>query len=579
MHSSDNKSVASVLARYADLLELAGGDKYRFLAYRRAADAVRVWPGRVADLAASGGLNVIPGVGDKMVAVIGEILERGSFEALDELSEVYPASLTEVMRVPGVGRKRAVQLHERLGISSVDELEQAIADGRIERAGGFGVKTAEKMAQSLDAYRRHSERTPLAEALDLAGRLERDIESLAHAEKVALAGSIRRHKDTVGNIDLVAATGEPGLLADEIASLPVVDAVLSRDDRSIELRLYEGSEAGVRMVPVAAFGAALRYWTGDVAHNLAAAELAAKQGLELTERALMRAGVVVADEDEAAIFSAMGLPFMPPEVREGASSLEPEVTGRIVELVGVGDVMGDLQSHSTYTDGRGTLAENRKVCAELGYSYFAATDHAYDLRMVGGLDIAALERQWAEIDELNATRGEAPLILKGIELNIGEGGHLDYDDEVLARFDIVLASLHSGWDQDSKTVTARMLSAIAHPLIDVIAHPTGRVLCRRDPMRLDMEQVLAAAGETGTIMEVNSYPDRLDLSDEHLRLARRYGVRFSLGTDAHTPGHFRYMPYGVMQARRGLVTRGELINAWPWDVARTWLKRRACLGE
>ena len=264
-------------------------------------------------------------------------------------------------------------------------------------------------------------------------------------------------------------------------------------------------------------------------------------------------------------------------MRWGTGEIELATEHALPQLVTLDDIRGDLQSHSTATDGKNTLAENRAAAAALGYEYFAATDHALNLRMVGGLDAAALERQWAEIDELNAT-AEGPRILKGIELNIADDGSVDYDEDVLSRFEIVLASLHSGWDQDEATATKRLLTAISNPWVDVIAHPTGRIIGRRDPIRLDMEAVLSAAGETGTIMEINSYPDRLDLSAEHVRLARRYGVRFSLGTDAHAAEHFGYMRYGVAQTRRGLVTGDELVNAQPWAVARTWIKRAPLLG-
>lgn len=269
---------------------------------------------------------------------------------------------------------------------------------------------------------------------------------------------------------------------------------------------------------------------------------------------------------------------MPPEIRWGAGEIELAAHHALPDLITLADIRSDLQSHSTYTDGRNTLAENRQAAAALGYEYLAATDHALNLRMVGGLDVASLERQWAEIDQLNAS-DDGPRILKGIELNIADDGSVDYDEDVLSRFDIVLASLHSGWDQSESVATERLLSAIQNPWIDIIAHPTGRVIGRRDPIRLNMEAVLSAAGETGTVMEINSHPDRLDLSAEYVRLARRHGVRFSLGTDAHGAEQFANMRYGVAQARRGLVEAEELLNAQPWEVARTWMKRARLLGR
>jgi DNA polymerase (family 10) len=338
----------------------------------------------------------------------------------------------------------------------------------------------------------------------------------------------------------------------------------------------------LRVVPPESFGSALQYFTGNKAHNIELRERAKAMGLRLNEYGLFRvgddgeAGERLAGSDEAGVYEQLGLQLPAPEIRWGTGEIELAATNALPRLVTIADVRGDLQSHSTATDGKNTLAENRAAAADLGYEYVAATDHALNLRMVGGLDLAALEAQWAEIDALNAEG--TTRILKGIELNIADDGSVDYSEDVLARFDIVLASLHSGWDQDVASATARLITAIENPWVDVIAHPTGRIIGRRDAIRLDMEAVLAAAGETGTIMEINSYPDRLDLSAEHIRLARSFGVRFSLGTDAHAAQQLGYMRYGVAQARRGMVVARELLNAQPWELARTWLKRAKLLG-
>lgn len=561
MPAFDNMAVAARLELAAALLEISGADKFRFLSYRKAASAIRAWPEQVASMSRDGRLTDIPGVGDKMAGNIAQIVERGSFDALDALAVKLPPTLAEVMRVPGVGPKRAALLHEKLGISTIDELAEALADGRVARLGGFGVKTAEKVARSLDAHRRLTERTPLAVALPIAEAVLREVAGIPGVISSSDAGSVRRREETVGDIDLVAASNDPAGVLDAFEQIPAVESVVLRSAEQTIVELHDGMHVTLTVVTPSRFGTALQRQTGSIGHNLA---------LEVRSEALHNDALPDAStEDE--VYERLGMDTPPPELRWGADEIELASARRLPKLVELADIRGDLQSHSTFTDGRNTLAANRDTATELGYEYLAATDHAYELRMVGGLDKSDIERQWAEIDALNEMPGAR--IIKGIELNIADDGSLDYDDELLSRFEIVLASLHSGWDLDTATVTARLVKAIEHPLVDIIAHPTGRILGRREPMRLDMDTVFAAAGQTGTLLEINSYPDRLDLSAEHLRLARRYGVRFSLGTDAHATEHFRYMPYGVAQARRGMVTPEELINAHPWSVARTWLKR------
>lgn len=569
MPAYDNSAIAAKLDLYADLLEISGADKYRFLAYRKAANSIRAWAEPASDLAAAGRLTEVSGVGPKMAVVVADVISRGSFSELDALAENYPFSLAEVMRVPGVGPKRALALFERLDITSVSQLQDALAQGKVERLGGFGTKTAAKIAESLASYLSRCKRTPLATALPAAQNAVAAIRRLPGVERAEIAGSIRRRTDTVGNIDIVAASDDPLRVIDDVTRLPLVEQTVDRSDRWVTVELHDGMELALRVVPPQSFGVALSHWTGNIAFNLELAKLVEERSVAVQGE--QADGAPARTEEE--LFELLGIPVIAPELREDGEIVRAAASGSLPRLLDIGDVRGDLQTHSTFTDGKTSLAANRAVAAELGYEYFAATDHAYALRMVGGLDLEDLQRQWDEIDELNATRSGQPLILKGIELNIGEEGELDYDDEILVKFDITLASLHSGWDQDEATITERLLRAIRHPLVDVIAHPTGRILGRRDPMRLDMAAVLEACGETGTIMEINSYPDRLDLSAEHIKLGRKYGVRFSLGTDAHAAEQMSYMPYGVGQARRGAVTPSELLNAQPWEIAKTWLKR------
>lgn len=583
MPAYDNTAIAAKLDQAADLLEISGADKFRLLSYRKAARAVRELPEQAAAWASMGRLTEIPGVGAKMASNIEQIILRGGFDALDAVASHIPATLAEVMRVPGVGPKRAAQLHAKLGVETVADLAEAIEAGRVASLGGFGVKSAEQIAQGVHAYTRHHERVPISMALPVAEHIVAELAAAPSAARVEIAGSLRRREETIDIVDLVAVSADPAALLAAFTALASIEGVLDVRANGASVTLHNGLRIDLHVVARETYGAALQRLTGNEKHNAELGELAKRSGLVLDERGVFRADASgdpagpLGGPEEGAIYAALGVDLVPPEIRWGAGEIELAVRHDLPDLITLADVRSDLQSHSTYTDGRNTLAENRQAAAALGYEYLAATDHALNLRMVGGLDVASLERQWAEIDQLNAS-GDGPRILKGIELNIADDGSVDYEEDVLSRFDIVLASLHSGWDQSEAVATERLLTAIQNPWIDIIAHPTGRVIGRRDPIRLNMEAVLTAAGETGTVMEINSHPDRLDLSAEYVRLARCYGVRFSLGTDAHAAQQFAHMRYGVAQARRGLVEASELLNAHPWEVARTWLKRARLLG-
>jgi DNA polymerase (family 10) len=583
MPAYDNTAIAAKLDLAADLLELSGADKFRFLSYRKAARALRELPEQAAAWASMGRLTEIPGVGAKMASNIEQIILRGGFDSLDDIASRIPTTLAEVMRVPGVGPKRAAQLHAKLGVETVADLAAAIESGRVASLGGFGAKSAEQIAQGVRAYARHHERVPISVALPVAEHVAAELAAAPSAERVEIAGSVRRRDETIDAVDLVAVSDDPAALIAAFTALASVESVLADRAPEASVALHDGLRIDLHVVAQDRYGAALQHFTGNETHNVELQELARNSGLVLGELGVFRTDASgdpaerLGGNEERDIYEALGLDFVPPEIRWGAGEIKLAARHDLPGLITLADVRSDLQSHSTYTDGRNTLAENRNAAAALGYEYFAATDHALNLRMVGGLDVASLERQWAEIDELNAS-GDGLRILKGIELNIADDGSVDYDEDVLSRFDIVLASLHSGWDQSEAVATKRLLAAIQNPWVDIIAHPTGRVIGRRDPIRLNMETVLSAAGETGTIVEINSHPDRLDLSAEHVRLARRYGVRFSLGTDAHAAEQFAHMRYGVAQARRGLVEAKELINAQPWELARTWLKRARLRG-
>lgn len=574
MPDYDNASIAALLEITGDLLEIAGADKFRFLSYRKAAHSVRTWPEDLSDLAAGHRLVEIPGIGKKLALSIEAILATGSFPELDEIQATLPPSLVALMQIPGVGAKRAKTLYETLGISSVEQLEQAATDGRIAALPGFGAKTGANVLEGIASYRRFGQRVLLSDAIPVAEKIATQLGEVPGVVAAEPAGSVRRRKETVGDIDVLVASSDAASVMAAARELPVVTSVVASGDTKTSVKTTSGLQVDVRVVEPGSWGTALQYFTGSAEHNVALRERAKSMGLKVSEYAVTRVsdGARVAGTSEDEVYAALGLATPAPELREGTGEIEAAAAGELPRLLELQDIRGDLHLHSVATDGKSTIEENRARADQLGYDYLITSDHAWGLRMVGGLDIDDLERQWERIDELNAG-GDRPFVLKGIELNIDDDGQVDYPDEILARFDICLASLHSGWGQPREVATRRVLAAMDNPYVDVIGHPTGRILRRRDPIDLDMQAICARAAETGTALELDAYPDRLDLSDVHLRMAMRAGVTISLGTDAHEAGQMSYMRNGVWQARRGWVTPESVLNAHPLDVLRSRLKR------
>ncbi len=578
MPELDNAAIARRLELMGDLLEIAGADKFRFLSYRKAANAIRAWPEQLSVMAEEGRLTDVPGVGAKLAVAIERLLATGTFPELEDAMAAYPPGLVEVMQVPGVGAKRARQFFEKLGVDSVDALDRALDRGDVERLGGMGPKSAEAVRRGLATHLAHRGRMLLMDALPLAEHASEELARVPGVEQVEPAGSLRRREETIGDIDvLVSATDAEAVMA-AVRELPFVAEVIASGATKTSVLTTAGPQVDVRVVAPAQFGAALQYFTGSREHNVHLREIAKRRGLKINEYGVFRLGADGAEEriggaTEDEVYAALGMATPPPELRTDTGEIDAAESATLPVLIELADICGDLHAHTTSTDAHSTLEENRAVAAELGYEYLAVTDHAYDLRMVRGMSVDELEEQWALVNALNAERGDLPYLLKGIELNIGADGSVDYDEDVLARFDFCVASLHSGFGDSAEKNTARLLAAMDNPFVDIIGHPTGRIIGRRDPVPLDVEAVLAAAGATGTIMEVNAYPDRLDLKDTHLRAARRHGVRFAISTDAHRAEHLRYMRYGVSMARRGWVSAAEVVNAQPLEGLLGSLKR------
>ncbi|MDO9556582.1 MAG: DNA polymerase/3'-5' exonuclease PolX [Coriobacteriia bacterium] len=578
MPDFDNPSVADILDTVGDLLEISGADKFRFLSYHKAAHALRAFPEDVMTLAADGRLTDVPGIGKKLAASIVTLVQSGTFPEFEAITSELPGTLVELVEVPGLGPKKVKVLFERLGIVSVDGLESAIEAGKLAGLAGFGTKTIENLSVGIDAFRRHRQRALIADVLPFAERIVSAMREVDGVADASYAGSLRRRCETVGDIDIVVASERPAAVMEATRQLPRTERVLASGETKTSIVTTGGLQVDVRVVAPSQYGAAMQYFTGSAEHNVRLRELAKSRGLRVNEYGVFRVhdDVRVAGASEDEVYAALGMVTPPPELRENTGEIQAAQEDRLPRLLKLGDIRGDLHMHTTATDGKSTAEQNRAKAAELGYEYIAITDHAVNLRMVGGLDLDALERQWESIDELNA-HGNGPHILKGIELNIDDDGEVDYSEDVLARFDIALASLHSGWGQPRDVATRRVLRAMENPLVDVISHLTGRVLRRRDPIDLDIEAVMAKAAETATALELNCYPDRLDLDDTHLRMAKHAGVVITLGTDSHEATQLGYMTYGVGQARRGWIEPGDVLNTLPLEGLRARLKRARVL--
>jgi len=594
-----NAAVAARLARLADLLEIEGANVFRVRAYRAAAETIDAHPEPIADLLARGGdLTELKGVGKDLAAAIAALFDQGEIPALREVTERVPVGLLDVVRVPGVGPKRAATLWRELGVTSLDDLDRAARAGRVAALGGFGEKTQAKVLAGVAQVRRQGGRMRLGDAEAAIATLLDALRRAEGVERVEVAGSLRRGRATVGDVDLLAVTAAPAGAMAALREHPDVAEVLGSGDTKTSVRLEGDLQVDLRVVPSASFGAAWQYFTGSKTHNVALRQRAVDRGLRLSEYGLFRGGEGdhpergerLAGADEVGVYRALGLAWVPPELREDRGELAAAAEGRLPRLLELGDLRGDLHMHSTWSDGSADVRAMRAACAERGYAYMAITDHSQALRMTGGLDAAKLARQWAEFDEILAEdderaageRGGAgkplPVLLRGLEVDILKDGRLDLGDEALARLDLVIVSVHSHLDLPQAQQTERVVRALQHPEVNVLAHPTGRLLGGREGMDLDLDAVFQAAAAHGVALECNASPYRLDLGDVELMRAVAAGCNVAINTDAHAVAGLDDMRYGVATARRAWLGREQVVNAGSLQGVRAFLAKRAQAG-
>jgi DNA polymerase (family 10) len=569
-----NEVVEGLIQEYADLLAISGGDPFRVRNYEKAARSIGGYHADISSLDEKG-LLAIPSVGRSIGEKIGEMLDRGSFAALDELRAQIPEGVRRMIRVNGVGPKKAMVLYRELGIDDVDALEEAIKDGRLHGLKGFGPKTEENILHGIDLMRRSGGRVLISVAMDLAERMVEALSEVKGAERVAFAGSLRRMRETIGDVDILVASNHVAPIVERFTGLDLVDEVIASGETKTSVRTDEGLQVDLRVVPPGCWGAALQYFTGSKAHNIKVRERAVRKKLKLSEYGLFHAETdeLIVAETEEEVYDRLGMQWVPPTLREDRGEVEAAVKHALPELIEEADIQGDLHTHTTLTDGLSPLDQMVATAAARGYAYYAITDHAPNLYMQQMTD-AKMLKQREQVRRLAASGGAGTMVLlHGSELNIDPDGGVDWGPEFLDGFDVCVASVHSHFNQSKEEMTRRIVRACENPHVNIIGHPTARMIGHRDRIEFDLDAVFEAAARTGTALEINSYPDRLDLSDEHVLWAKRHGVRFAVDTDSHSTVHLRFLRYGVATAQRGWLTADDVINAWPLDRLRTFLRK------
>ncbi|MEX0430578.1 DNA polymerase/3'-5' exonuclease PolX [Spiribacter insolitus] len=559
-----NRDIANAFETLADLLEIGEANPFRLRAYRNAASTVRDQSRPIRDMLAAGeDLSELPGIGDDLAGQIERYVETGHLAGLDAATDRLPAGLTALLDINGIGPKRAHALYEGLGITSVEALAKAARDQRIRTLPGFGEKTEQRILYEIDRQARHSPaRTLLADAEEMAEPLLDWIRQRSGVDQAAIAGSYRRRRETVGDLDVVVTAGDPATVSRAVTHYDDVAEVISSGETRTTLRLRGGLQVDIRVVPDGAYGAAMHYFTGSRDHNIALRRRAQARGFKLNEYGLFKDEQTVAGDTEESVYKSLSLPWIAPELRENRGEIEAAENDALPGLIERQDIRGNLHTHTTASDGKADLAEMAEAAQDRGWGYLGISDHSRAVRVAHGLDSDRLARQIDEIDALNE-RFDDLVILKSCEVDILSDGALDLPDAILERLDYVIGAIHSDLALARRAQTERLLEAMAHPLMRIIAHPTGRLIGQRGPIALDLDRVFEAAIDNHIALEINAQPKRLDLNDQDARAARDAGVMLVIGTDAHSPAQLDFMRHGVDQARRAWLSASDVLNTRP----------------
>ena len=573
-----NHEIARRFARIADVLEIQGENPFKVRAYRRAVDAIDALTEPLADIEARGGLENIEGFGEAIIGKTRDFLRTGTTKLYEQLKDAVPSGVIEMAAIPGVGPKTAKALWEALQVTSPEELEAAAREERVRAVPGFGATKEKNLLAAIERSRRLSERLPIFVVLPYAERLRRELLGRPEVGRIELAGSLRRGRDTVGDIDLVGISSDPDATMEAFTRLPGITETLIQGPADTAVLCDLGLRVDLRLTSPENFGTLLHHFSSGQAHNIKLRDLADEKGLKINEYGVFRKETgeeLFRGEDEAQVYEALGLPFIPPELREDRGEIEAARRGKLPRLITEADFRGQLHCHSTYSDGKATIREMAQAAAERGYAYLAITDHSRSLQVANGLSRERLLAQIEEIRALNRELAGRITLLTGQEVDILADGSLDGDEDVLAQLDVVVGSVHIRHREDEAQMTARVLKAVENPHLDILGHPTGRLLGKREPFPIDIEAVIAAAVRTGTVLEVNAAPERMDLSDVYARRAKDAGARLTVNTDAHSAAGLGGLMWGLFMARRAWLEPDDVINTFPIDRLRAALKDAA----
>ncbi len=569
-----NTEIAKVFQDMADLLELKGENPFKIRAYQRAARAIEHLP-KELEIAVEEGedLQAIPGVGEAIAKKITELVTTGKLRVYEELKAEFPEGITALLEIPGIGPKTAKKLSTELGIKSVDELEQAIKDGRVAKLFRLGEKTADNILQQIQALRRKDQRIPIGEALPVVDEVLNALRTIPGVKNLTTAGSLRRFRETVGDIDLMGTADNPEEVIKAFVSLPQVRQVLAQGPTKASVILPGGLQADLRMVEHDSFGSLLQYFTGSKQHNIALRTKEQKKGLKLSEYGITDLSTNKLEKfaTEEEFYHRLGLQYIPPELREDQGEIELAEKGTLPRLIELSDIKGDFHVHTKWSDGHDSMEDMVKAARALGYKYIAVTDHSVGRGIAKGLNEERLRQQIEEIKQLNQKLGDFR-ILTGIEVDIRADGTIDLPDALLSELDVVIAAIHSAMTQSEEQITRRLINAIENPHVDIIAHPTCRLIGEREPAAVDMEAVFKAAVINNKALEINAMPDRLDLKDTHIYRARELGIKLAIGTDAHSTAQLGFMRFGVGIARRGWCQAKDVLNTRPLEEVLAFLR-------
>lgn len=572
----NNRAMADTFEAVANLMEIKGEAIYRILAYRRAAETLRGLGRDIRAIWEEGELEDIPGVGKAIAGKIDEMIRTDRLEFYEKLASEIPPGLIDLLKVEGVGPKKVALFWKEADITSIDELQEAAQAGKLRQLSGMGPKSEQKVLEGIQALReRTTERSLLHDAWVTSQSLIEAMREFREVERIEAAGSLRRSRETIGDLDLIVASPSPSKVMDRFVKLPQVERVLAQGETKTSVELLDGMRVQVWVHPPERFGSAWQYATGSQAHNVRLRELALKEGLSLSEHGFKReGGGELLCAEEADVYTALNLAWIPPELREDQGEFSAARKGTFSDLVALENLRGELHAHSTWSDGKADIEQMAQAAIERGMEYLVISDHSRSLGIANGLSVERLMEQKIEIEKVRKKLGTKINLLHGSEVEILADGTLDYPDEILEQLDIVIASLHTSLKQPRQQVTERLLNAVRNPHVDIIGHLTGRLINRRDPADLDVEAILKEGSEHGVVFEINANAERLDLKDSHARIALSLGCRLAINTDAHAPDHYDFQRYGVGTARRAAAPAASILNTLSSKDIHAWLKKR-----